>query len=469
ASTSQLWRSADRGEHWTSLGGFDGKGFDWIEIAPSRPSTLYARRTASYAEHLGCLRSDDSGATWTSIPFPNTEDVCTSLVVDPQNPLRIWALAPGARRLYASTDGGATWGEVHEPLPDALAPHLLRRDPRTGVFYVLGPAGVFRSADGGATWQAGNRGLSQVVLSTFLPLPGLRTAILAAYRPTAFQPEALFLRSRNRGRFWTTLPLTEVTALEVDPKSPSHVLAATGHLGGAAAGLHESRDGGVTWRRLSTTPQVVVDIAFHPLDSRRVLIGTRLSGVFQSRDGGRTWQASSAGIPFPGPCDHISCQSDTNPTFDITFDPRNPDRVLAIFNTRFIRSENGGWRWSKLSEGPLRGNFVTALARDAGRRPAVYAGTTNGVFKSLDGGVTWFPISQSPRVVRDLAFDARNGGVLYAATDSGVFRSLDNGNTWEAINDGLPILNVLRLEIDPNVPGGLFASTDGAGIWVWEP
>lgn len=459
-ATNGLWRSADGGAHWTKL---DDRGVEWIEIAPSRPETLYSRPTFPFAEHPGCARSDDSGATWAAIPFPG--DVCMALVVDPQNHLKVWALGESGR-FYASTDGGATWTLLHEGLPTALAPYQLERDPRTGVFYILGPEGVLRGADGGLTWTLGNGGLTRVVLNTFLPLPGPRTALLASVQLRATQPEAAFLRSRNRGRFWSTLPLTGVTALEVDPRDSSRVLAATG---GGSPVLHESGDGGVTWRPLSPLPGVASDIVFHPRDAKRVLLGTQLKGAFQSRDGGRTWQASSAGIPFPGPCDHISCQSDTDPTFDITIDPRNPDRVLAIFDTRLIRSENGGWRWLKLTEGPLRGNFVTALARDSGRRPAIYAGTTNGLFKSLDGGVTWFLLRQGPLVVRDLAFDPRNGGALYAATDTGVFRSLNNGNTWEPINGGLPILNVLRLEIDPNVPGGLFASTDGAGIWSWEP
>ncbi|HEY9420707.1 MAG TPA: hypothetical protein VIW92_04775, partial [Thermoanaerobaculia bacterium] len=474
SSWETLWRSEDRGATWTDLGDYLGRGFEWIEIAPSRPATIYARTTNPLNEHPGCLRSDDSGATWTSISFPDAGELCTAIVVDPQNHLRIWALSPDTQRFFASTDGGETWEEeIHDDLPEELALFLLRRDPRTGVFYMLGPNGVFRSADGGATWQLGNGGLTRVVLRAFLPLPGPRTILLAGVGRTGNQLVPSALRSRNRGRFCTRIPLAEVTALEVDPKDPSHVLAA-GILEGSP-NLQESRDRGITWRFLGEAPAVVVDIAFHPRDSRRVLIGTQLSGVFQSRDGGRTWQASSAGIPFPPDCDHISCQGDTNPTYDISFDPQNPNKVLAIFDRRLIlRSENGGWRWSKVTgEPPVRVAGAITLERDPRRGEVVYAAGLDNLFKSLDGGATWRRIGGDFRpagaAFRDLAFDPRNGGVLYAATTVGVFRSLDGGNTWEAINEGLGILDVLRLEIDPNVPGGIFASTDGAGIWSWEP
>jgi photosystem II stability/assembly factor-like uncharacterized protein len=473
-TSAGLWKSVDRGAHWTNLGGFNNQGFDWIEIAPSRPATVYAHTTVPLYLHPGCLRSDNGGATWTSISFPDAGELCTAIVVDPQDPLKIWALAPDTRRFFASTDGGETWAEVHEGLPENLALFLLRRDVRTGVFYTLGPTGVFRGADGGATWQLGNRGLARVVLSTFLPLQGPRTILLASVGLTGTQPQTPFLRSRNRGRFWNPLSLTEVTALEVDPKDPAHVLAAAGLLP-KSANLHESRDAGVTWKLLGKIPDVGADIAFHPLDPRRVLIGTRNSGVFQSRDGGRTWQASSGGIPFPPDCDHISCQFDTNPTYDISFDPRNPDQVLAVFDRRLIlRSENGGWRWSKVPGEPVRVAGTVALVRDPRRGGGVvYAAALDNLFKSFDGGVTWRRLGGNFRpagsTFRDLAFDPRNGGVLYAATGVGVFRSLDDGNTWEAINEGLGILDVLRLEIDPNIPGGLFASTDGAGIWSWEP
>lgn len=177
---------------------------------------------------------------------------------------------------------------------------------------------------------------------------------------------------------------------------------------------------------MSSTPDTAVSIAIHPLDSRRIYIGTRNSGVFQSRDGGRTWRAANAGLIFPEPCDRTFCPD--LPTTDLTFDPRNPDVLHAIFIGTLVRSVNGGASWFR-----------------------------------IDGGIE-SPDPNEQFTYLDLAFDPWQGGIFYAATRiRGVLRSRDGGATWEEINEGLPLLNVSRLEIDPNVLGGLFVVTEGAG------
>ena len=86
----------------------------------------------------------------------------------------------------------------------------------------------------------------------------------------------------------------------------------------------------------------------------------------------------------------------------------------------------------------------------------------------IDGNIE-SPDPNEQFAVLDLAFDPRLGGILYASTNSrGVLRSRDGGATWEAINEGLPLLNVPYLEIDPDVPGGLFAVSGGAGVWAFR-
>jgi photosystem II stability/assembly factor-like uncharacterized protein len=467
AGGSSLWKSTDAGAHWTAVSKVSGFGFDWVRISPSRPATLYARPTENFlSPQAGCVRSDDAGLTWTSIPFPNP-DFCYSLVVDPGNYLKLWALS--GNRLYTSEDGGATWA-VRDGLPEGLSADLLRREPATGFLYTVGVDGPVRSADGGATWETVKQGLTQISVGPILALPGPqagRTALLAAVRQNQFSAEVPLLRSRNRGRFWTEAPLKDVTVLARDPQNPFRVLAAT------ALALHESRDGGATWTRVGATPDTAVSIAIHPNDSRRIYIGTAYSGVFQSRNGGRTWQAANNGLIFPEPCDRTFCPS--LPTTELTFDPRNPDVLHAVFIGTLVRSVNGGRSWARVPR--LQEGSIVALALDPRDSRILYAAGQFALFKSVDGGATWFrtdgdieaPDPNEQFIYFDLAFDPRLGGILYAATYSrGVLRSRDGGATWEAITEGLPLLYVSRLEIDPNVPGGLFAVTEGAGIWQFR-
>ncbi|HEX6901847.1 MAG TPA: hypothetical protein VF789_19155 [Thermoanaerobaculia bacterium] len=462
AGGSSLWKSTDSGAHWNAVSQITNRGFSWVEVAPSRPSTLYARPADGFPPpQAACVRSDDGGLTWTSIPFPDGA-LCISLVVDPGDALKVWGLS--GRRLYVSENGGATW-TVREDLSVDLSPPLLRRDPVTGFLYTLGPDGPYRSADGGATWVNVKQGLTQISLGPILALAGPRTGLLAAVRFTGPVPETPLLRSRNRGRFWKETSLESVFALAQDPQTPSRVLA--------APGLHESLDFGATWTPLGPTPDVVVSILIHPQDSKRIYIGTANSGVFESRNGGRTWRAANNGLNFPEPCDRTFCPN--LPTQELTFDPRNPDVLHAVFIGTLVRSANGGRSWTKVAG--LRKGSIVALARDPRDSRVLYAAGQFNLFKSVDGGATWFrtdgdierPDPNEQLAFLDLAFDPRLGGILYVSTQSrGVLRSRDGGATWETIREGLPLLNVSRLEIDPNVPGGLFAVTEGAGVWEFR-
>jgi hypothetical protein len=86
----------------------------------------------------------------------------------------------------------------------------------------------------------------------------------------------------------------------------------------------------------------------------------------------------------------------------------------------------------------------------------VYAATTAGIFKSLNGGGLW---SESdcrlrPHEVLSLAFDPTNSQTVYASTYlQGVFKSTNGAGSWTRISNGLPRwVNVNALAIDPSNP-----------------
>jgi photosystem II stability/assembly factor-like uncharacterized protein len=62
----------------------------------------------------------------------------------------------------------------------------------------------------------------------------------------------------------------------------------------------------------------------------------------------------------------------------------------------------------------------------------VYAGTSDGLYRSADQGVSWKPFGQGLDkcgMVNDLA--QAPGGTMFALCDDAVFRSTDRGNTWQ--------------------------------------
>ena len=57
----------------------------------------------------------------------------------------------------------------------------------------------------------------------------------------------------------------------------------------------------------------------------------------------------------------------------------------------------------------------------------LYVGTGDGVFKSQDGGETWFSVGLDFAGVNGLALDLDNPNVLYASTEASVFKTRTGG------------------------------------------
>jgi photosystem II stability/assembly factor-like uncharacterized protein len=137
-----------------------------------------------------------------------------------------------------------------------------------------------------------------------------------------------------------------------------------------------------------------------------------------------------------------------------------------------------------------------AVARVPGQSDAIYVGTaTGGVFKSVNGGVSWSPVFDhvdGMMSIGDLAVAPSNPNVVWAGTGEannrqssswgdGVYKSVDAGQTWA--NMGLrETRHIARIVVDPanadvvyvaavghlwgpNPERGVFKTTDGGSSW----
>jgi hypothetical protein len=126
-------------------------------------------------------------------------------------------------------------------------------------------------------------------------------------------------------------------------------------------------------------------------------------------------------------------------------------------------------RWFPL--GPP-GTVVDALLIDPTAPDTLYAGTTAGVYKSLDGGGEWAPANTGLTNVQvyTLAMDPTTPASLYVSVvQDGVFKSANGGGDWAPINDGLTNNQVYAIGIDPTAPETIYAGTTGAGVFVGRP
>jgi len=107
----------------------------------------------------------------------------------------------------------------------------------------------------------------------------------------------------------------------------------------------------------------------------------------------------------------------------------------------------------------------------------MYAGTDQGVFKTIDGGMNWtIAITGLTNLnVTALNIEPLTPTTVYAATSGGVFKSLDGGASWTPKNAGLIGTNITTMIRDTlgltnnwyvATGGSLYVSTNGAESWT---
>jgi photosystem II stability/assembly factor-like uncharacterized protein len=126
-------------------------------------------------------------------------------------------------------------------------------------------------------------------------------------------------------------------------------------------------------------------------------------------------------------------------------------------------SNDGGATFTGPGSGLPEGEVAAlALSSYFGMDPVMFAGMSQGVFRSADAGKSWLPAGLAGHSVRDLVWF---GPILYAASDRGLFRSEDAGKTWTPFGEkmgGMP--NRLLFPLYPDSGAVLFVATD-AGVY----
>ncbi len=147
----------------------------------------------------------------------------------------------------------------------------------------------------------------------------------------------------------------------------------------------------------------------------------------------------------------------------------------ASFGTGLVyKSTDGGVTWYALNDSQPIDPYVAdiqAIAESNLPETTLWAGTwKNGLFKSNNGGASWtkdvkFPSSD----VRSIRTGIQHPSLIYASTSTfGVVKSLDGGATWvrnspEIIDSSFAF--AWSIEIDPSDDHTVYAQTFGDGVW----
>jgi Calx-beta domain/Carboxypeptidase regulatory-like domain/Beta-propeller repeat len=326
----------------------------------------------------------------------------------------------------------------------------------TGALRTKSP--VYRSIDGAVNWSNDNYGFTAASITSMAINPAQPATLYVGTQNGVF-------KSTNGGRTWsesnTGLTNLNVAALVIDPLTPSTVyVAISGLMSGN--GVYKSTDGGNTWSRRSNgiTSTELLSLAIDPVTPNTLYLGVAFccvigNHVYKTTDGADTW-AVGGNSPPSGPSVPSS----------LAIDPLNHSTIYAADSLNpggVFKSTDAGMTWQS---GGLAGPTARSVAVSPFTPGLVYAGTDQGVFRSVDGGNNW---SLIPSRFGKIVFDPVSSSTLYllsnpfAFNPEGLLKSTDSGQTWFPMNKGLNTPTPVALVINPLRPSTLYLASTPIG------
>ena len=459
--------SSDAGANWKFMGLRDAGQISNIVIDPRDPNIVLVgvlgHAWGPNAER-GVFRTTDGGRTWQKVLFVNDETGVSSLVMDPGNPMvlfaglwrvqrRPWNLDSGGTTggIFRSVDGGTTWSKLKEGLPTeptgriglAAAPS----NPRHIYALVENRKGVlYDSVDLGDHWKmvSNNHQLAArgFYFSELMVAPNDESRVYFLSFNIMVSDDG-----GKTARVTSQRVHVDHHALWIDPEDPNRMI------NGNDGGVYVSSDGARTWRYLDNLPieqfYMVAQDDSEPYN---------LCGGLQDNNGwcGPSNSLSRGGITgfdwytvVGGDGEYI-VPARGKDVHTIYGDSQN-GFIQRINNengrTSFIRPYLQGVQSMKPSDLKYRFNWTSPIAVSRENPNEVYLGG-NVLFRSTDGGVHWTPISP------DLT---RNDKSKQISSGGPVNLDLSGAETFDAI---------LSISISPVDPKTIWVGTDDGVVQV---
>jgi len=448
---SQLYRSTDSGQTWTLLTNNTGGGIAEMAFPPGSPNVLLA------ATGDGFRRSDDGGQTWTTRSLQGVP--LTSLLVDRTSPQRIF-VGGDQGLLMRSTDGGGTWRAASSGVPFGQIMSLAG-DPSTPdnvlATVILEDANgswkssgaIVRSTNGGLTW------------ATVLNVNGFAQRLAQCI----VDPKVIYagtaigvVKSIDGGQLWSPFMLAGMNAADigVDSASCDHIYAAI-----FPSGIAHSTNGGTTWSPAITQGLTLQEgyqqanrLSVDPKNGASVVAATH-DGIFRSTNGGDNWLAATG-------LESVLCR-------DLRVSPTAPQQLwMASWGSGAWRRPSSGAPWQRIPLDRLPREWLMTVYPDTFVGGRVMVGTFLGgseAWRSTDQGATFNVTNTASLNPFVFATDPTNNAVMYMGTQvAGVYKSIDGGVTWQPSNTGATDAFVLSILIDSDDGRTIYIGTQGSGI-----
>jgi hypothetical protein len=524
-----VYKSTDGGTTWANTGAISG---------PSKASDIYVNPTNSnmiwVATSSGVFRSLNAGTSWTNVLSGNIRD----LKIKPTDPTVVYAVS--SSNFYKSTNSGASFATSMTGLPATSGRLVIDVTPaNSSVVYALSATtgnafqGIYKSTDSGATFVATNTTSTTIFGGSTQAWYDMALGVSDTNENEIYTGCLSVFKSTDSG---VTLTGTAGTHADI------HILRFFNNklYNGNDGGIYLSADTGTTFSNLtkSIQNQIIYKIAVAKQTSSTIFTGHQDNGCHafinnnqwnktQGSDGmdvvidptnqnimygmiqygQQFWKNTTAGVSGSAYITGLPT-GESNGNWIVPLAINNIGEVFSGFTKLY---KMVGTTWTAQSTATVGSGMIDLIEFDPSNRNNVYVANGTGLYKSINGGVT-FALSYTAGTsisgicvhstdssivyittsgTSGQAMKSINGGTtfaniaaglpsigkfcikhqgnnannpLFVGTNLGVYYKDDTLTTWTAFETGLPNVQVSDLDINL-IDNNITASTFGRGVW----
>jgi photosystem II stability/assembly factor-like uncharacterized protein len=495
SSYIRVYRSTDAGQTFSdmfSLGvelngtGNSSLNRSALAVSPANPDFVYLLTgpATDEGEFHGFYRSTDQAVTFTlRTNTPNIlgrsstgndaddqESYDMAVAVSPTNGNTI---ACGGIRLWTSTNGGSSFtfqddNESATSYYHADIHDLVYHPLNSGILYMCGDGGVYRSNDNGDNWYSLNNNLQ---LTQYYRISANPSIIGGAENVVigGTQDNGTNKRTSSGSSTFSKIMGSDGMDCVIDPDNTSTYVASVQN-----GKFYYSSNSGSSFElicdtavlnaalNIQSTPFWVTPVAEIAGNNTQFIMGYNpvIKAIRVSANSYAFVRLGWSGERF------------------VKTARANPNRVFIGGDGKVRTSTNGGNDWTNVfGDVTTNTEVFTDLAFDPGngsRMWLTFGGYSTTAAKVLhsgnggDNGGSWTNITGSlPNVpINCIVYDPGGTAIdaIYIGTDIGVFYRDNNLGDWIPFSNGLPVVEVTDLEIHPTT-GMLRAGTYGRGMW----
>ena len=421
--SNTLLKTTDGGKQWTPVD-LSSLGFN-----KAVRRIFFVNATTGFIGGDGfIMKTTDAGKTWRRVEPGNSYAYINDIYF--QNATTGYATSGfNGGVVYRTTDSGETWEHIYV----GGTPYSVHFSGNTGC--VVGETDAGHSAsfgrilsitkDGGSTWKAiSNAGYDSYSGASFIT----EKVGYLSHWPNAYTANNNYYKTTDGGENW----LQQSTAMP----GAYHIIKFFNEQKGVMVGdaVLSTEDGGKTWTKYPNEINYwghIRGVDF--VDENVWFLCTYMEGlVYKTTDGGKTLTRVSP------------IQDTHNTLISIDFTTAQTGFVGTLFG-KIHRTTDGGVTWQVVYDDFDGNNYTGIFSINFISSQVGYAAGTKGVIlKTQDGGSTWQPLQGefvdfSQRHLVDFRqirfFDEQTGYVAsYNPGSSHLFKTTDGGQTWFGVN-----------------------------------